>query len=390
MAVPVLRELLVERYGVRPQGAQVFMAINLVGAAAAVPLLVWARPRFSAVGLLVAASLADTALLLLLAAPVGFTASLVLRALEGVTDVMVFAMLFDIVRRASGTHAARGMGMASTPLLLGLGAGAVLGGVAAGRMDGDAHQVAYAVFGASAAFSGLVALLAAVAWGPLTRLGPEAPAVEPASPAAAGALGDRPRPLGWSCAMAFADRATGGLITGTLPLVLAQVLGYTRQERGWLLGLPLLLMAVGTGPAGALCDRWGSLRLRLVAGLLYAGAFAAIPLAGAAQGWLAVVMVAVGLSGSVMFASSLAMAAQAGRGAVGLGAFRASGDLGFFAGTTLSIVMLSAGSDAEPTFAQYARVIVAFALGHAAITATLAALAWRQRLAGRAAARALS
>lgn len=386
MAAPVLKELFVDRYGVDARGAQVFMAVNLLGAIAAVPLLVWARRRVGAVALVIAASLADGMLLLALAAPVGFVPSLVLRAVEGVTDVVVFAALFDMVRAASGGHAARGLGLASTPLLLGLGAGAVLGGQAAQMVGQGSDAAAAAVFGASAGFCVLAAILVWLgrrSLGQLRAPTKETRPPEPRNPAVdvlPGRFDDRPRPLWWSCAMAFADRATGGLITGTLPLVLADALGYSRRERGWLIGIPLLLMALCTGPAGMLCDRVGSLRMRLVAGIAYALSIAAIPLAGDQQGLLLLAMVGVGLAGSVLFSSSLALAAESARGAVGLGAFRAAGDMGFFAGTTLSIALLALLGRDAPSYSDYAWVILGFAAGHLAVTGVLAALAARGAL----------
>ena len=191
-----------------------------------------------------------------------------------------------------------------------------------------------------------------------------------------GPLDDRPRPLAWSCTMAFFDRATGGLITTTLPSVLAQFLGYGARERGWLVGLPLLLMALCTGPAGALCDRVGSLRVRLFAGVAYAAAFAALPWAASSQWALGTAMTAVGVSAGMLFSSSLA--AESGRGTVALGAFRASGDLGFFAGTALSIGIVAAlGGEGEPGYDEYAWTIVLFALAHAMSTALIAGGAFR-------------
>ena len=121
MAAPVLKEVFVDRYGATIREAQFFMAANLLGAAASIPAIVWLRRRCGPVGMLVAGSLADALLLGALAAPIGLNASLAVRAAEGVTDVVVFAGLFDLVRRVSGPHAARGLGLASTPLLLGLG-----------------------------------------------------------------------------------------------------------------------------------------------------------------------------------------------------------------------------------------------------------------------------
>lgn len=397
MAAPVLKEMFVDRYGASVRDAQLFMAVNLLGAVAAIPVLLWARRRTGPVVVLVGASLADAALLGVLAAPVGLWPSLGLRTAEGVTDVLVFASLFDLVRRTSGPHAARGLGVASTPLLLGLGLGAVAGGLAAQRvapaseLGADAAaggDVALAVFGVSALASVLVALGAFV----FRRWLAGVAAVEPESgPSAAsgeshavrvphGALDDRPRPLAWSCAMAFVDRATGGLITTTLPLVLAGFLGYSKGQRGWLVGLPLLLMALCTGPAGALCDRVGSLRVRIVAGTAYAIAFALIPFAAGSQPMLAAVMLVVGVSAGALFSSSIALAAESGGASVALGSFRAAGDLGFFAGTSLSIVLVSAlGSDGDTSYADYATVIVVFAGAHLACTIAMVALARSRR-----------
>jgi hypothetical protein len=63
---------------------------------------------------------------------------------------------------------------------------------------------------------------------------------------------------------------------------------------------------------------------------------------------------------------------------VALGAFRASGDLGFFAGTALSIAIVAAlGGEGEPGYGEYAWTIVLFATAHAASTAVIAVMAHR-------------
>jgi len=135
---------------------------------------------------------------------------------------------------------------------------------------------------------------------------------------------------------------------------------------------------VCTGPAGALCDRVGSLRIRLFAGVAYAMAFAALPWAASSQWALGTAMTAIGVSAGMLFASSIALAAESGRGTVALGAFRASGDLGFFAGTALSIAIVAAlGGEGEPGYGDYAWTIVLFAVAHAASTAVVAWLARR-------------
>jgi hypothetical protein len=89
-------------------------------------------------------------------------------------------------------------------------------------------------------------------------------------------------------------------------------------------------------------------------------------------------MTAVGVAAGMLFASSIALAAETGRGTVALGAFRAAGDLGFFAGTALSIAAVAAlGGDGEPGYPDYAWTIVLFACAHAASTVAIALLARR-------------
>lgn len=129
MAAPVVKELFMDRYGASPSMAQMFNGINLFGAFAALPLLWFVRGKNHSVALVIWGSLADAFLLAVMALPLGLEWTLVVRALEGVTDVIVFAALFDLVRRSSRGHVGAGMGIASSPLLMGLGFGAMLGGL---------------------------------------------------------------------------------------------------------------------------------------------------------------------------------------------------------------------------------------------------------------------
>ena len=358
MAAPVVKEILVDRYGAYAQDAQVFNAINLLGALVAMPLLAWSRQRISPERLVAIASLADALLLWSMACPLGLSWTLALRALEGVTDVMVFAGLFDLVRRASALHVARGLGIASTPLLLGLGSGAVAGGAIV--RSGDASASAAWVFGVSGLLSVAVALAVLRAAG-TAPAGPRMARPEPS------AIHDR-RPLWPGLAMAFADRATGGLITGTLPVALAQVLGHTATTRGMVVGLPLLLMALGAGPAGWLCDRFGPLRVRMVSGIAYACAFAALPIVSSDSLALGATMTVVGLAGSALFASSLALVVGPDDSTLQLGAFRGAGDLGFLCGTALCVVLLHAYGGESPSFDDYRALVLGFAAFHAVTT----------------------
>ncbi|MSR28542.1 MAG: MFS transporter [Phycisphaerales bacterium] len=364
MAAPVVKELLVDRYGATSTQAQAFNAINLLGAIAAIPLLVILKRRWTASALVVWGSIVDALLLAMMALPLGLGGTLAVRGLEGVTDVIVFAGLFDMVRTQSRGHVATGLGIASTPLLLGLGVGAVFGGWVVRTTD--AAGSSSWVFGLSAALSLAVAALASRAWvGGRAMADPELRAPEDHTDGRAAVAAG---PLWPSLAMAFSDRATGGLITGTLPIALAQVLGYSSLARGMLVGLPLLLMALGAGPSGWLCDRIGSLRVRVCSGVIYAVAFALMPAVSSEPWALASAMIGIGIAGSALFASSLALVVRAGESTVRLGAFRGAGDLGFLCGTGLSLLLLGALSGDSPTIVDYQLLMALFAAFHAATT----------------------
>jgi MFS family permease len=357
MAAPVVKELLVDRYGAPATSAQIFNGINLLGALAAVPLLWAARRTWGSRSVLIVASLVDGALLAVMALPLGIAWTLALRCLEGVTDVLVFAALFDIVRGRSPGRVGVGLGIASSPLLIGLGLGAVLGGVVV--RQSQAVDSAMWLFGVSATLSALVGILA-WRWQRIDSF-PRVPIRAADESISSTTTAERVWP---PLAMAFADRATGGLLTGTLPIALAQVLGYSPFVRGLLVGLPLLLMALGTGPCGWLCDLAGAKRIRLAAGLCYAASFALLPFASASPAVLGIVMLFVGVSASGLFASSVSLSAQSGPSAITLGAFRASGDLGFLSGTILSVLLLASLGGADPSFSDYSAVLLVFAGFH--------------------------
>lgn len=365
MAAPVVKELFMDRYGASLQLAQIFNGINLFGALVALPLLWIVRRKDRSVSLVVWGSIADAILLGAMAFPLGLGWTLALRALEGVTDVIVFAALFDLVRRSSRGHVGAGMGIASTPLLVGLGCGAMLGGLVV--RQSAAGSSANWLFGLSAILSLAVAGLMLLTRHWHARADTTHLALTDSNCDTDQANTQRD-PTWPALAMTFSDRATGGLITGTLPIALAQVFGFSPLARGLLVGLPLLLMALGTGPSGWLCDRLGSLRVRISAGIVYAICFALLPIAGDQTVALGIVMVLIGLSASTLFSSSMALVIRSGPATMALGAFRGAGDLGFLSGSVLSVVLLSSLGGESPTYANYAAVLMIFAGFHALTT----------------------
>lgn len=353
--VSVIKDLFVDRYGVSTPAAQVFLAVNLPGALLAVPLLSLLRRRVAPYKLLAVASMADALLLLCMWCDIGFGPTLALRAAEGVTDVVVFALLFDGVRRTSGHSWGVGLGAASTALTLGLATGVIVGGITA--RDAGATFV----FPVAALACVIVAVVA------LWRRGAVI-ASESAAPCAMTRKAPRMRvhiPSMWPpLAMTFVDRSTGGVMTAVLPVVLGSYLGYSSAQRGWLIGLPLGLMALGATPAGWLVDQVGAFRVRLGGGLAYAGAMACIPLASEDSLGLAVLLTVVGVSGAALLASSLVLVAGCSAGSAAMGGFRAAGDMGYFAGLGLAAALAASLGGADPGIANYASVIVIFAVAH--------------------------
>ena len=75
---------------------------------------------------------------------------------------------------------------------------------------------------------------------------------------------------------------------------------------------------------------------------------------------------------------SRARVSGSGGAAVSIGSFRAAGDVGFFAGTALTVLGVQAlGQGNDPTYGDYTAIFVAFAGAHLVCTAAIAALAAR-------------
>jgi hypothetical protein len=354
MLAVVLRDLFVERYGASAEGAQAFLAVNLLGAGLAVPLVRGLRGRFPAWSIAASGAVADAALLGLMWLPIGFLPTLGVRLLEGIADVATFAALFQILGEVGGRPAAWRMGVGASMLIGGLGIGAVIGGAAV-RMSEMGPTLAFVLGAASCVAT------AAGAWMGSRALQRAAPASETPEPATSwrGRL--------WPVLlMAASDRATGAALTAVFAGFLTRNLGYDPAQRGVLVGLPLILMAAGAAPAGWLADRWGALRVRSIAAVIYAICFAQVAWLGLSTAMLSGVLLLLGVAAAPLLPASLSLVARSGRGTAGLAAFRAAGDGGYFLGVGV-VVLVGAWAGGDRIETQQG-LMVGFGLLHLGCT----------------------
>ena len=369
MVVPILEEILVERYGVGPGIAHAFLAVNLIGGLCAIPILGWTAKRGRPIIAVVVAAAVDAALLAAMWLPIGFGPTIVLRAMEGVADVIVFAVIFDLVGRAGG-RGATGLryGLAAALLSLALGGGAILGGqVASWEKATSGVEASVFLIGGGACL--LAAILAVIWREPLRRLkdtqivGEKASVMKPNVHRA---------PLWPLLLIAGSDRAAGGLLTGTLGIFLASAIGLEPAIRGGLVGSVLLLMGLGAVPAGAISDLFGALRVRLIGSIIFGLGIVILPQVAENLPLLVIVMVAMGIGGAVLLPTSLSLLDRLHGGLVGMGGFRAAGDIGFLVGVTVAgilVMTLVQPETAEAATSAYGLIFAAFGAIHLAVTA---------------------
>ena len=380
MVVPILEELMVERYGVAPGPAHAFISINLLGGLCALPLLRTTMRIGRPVLAVAIAAIADGLLLAAMWLPIGFWPTIALRGIEGVADVVVFAVVFDLIGQ-SGRARAAGLrfGIGAALLSIALGGGAILGGQIARADDGsgDAARAVYLI-GASACF--LAGVIAFLGRHRLRRV-----ESKPAKPSAAVAAPVPSRaPLWPLLLMASADRAAGGLLTGTLGLFLADAIGLDPSIRGRLIGSVLLMMGLGAIPAGWVSDRFGDLRIRAIGGVVFAVGLFLLPLAADDLPLLIQTMFLLGIGGATLLPTSLALLDRLYGGLFGMGGFRAAGDIGFLVGVSMAGLLLYLLGSGRSSYSEYVAVICGFAIMHLCTTlVAVPALARRDRAMNR-------
>ena len=325
LPVPVLREMVLERFSVSELATSTFMSINMIGAIIAAPLAGALSDRFGRRRpFVVGALLVDALCFWALPLPVSFPVFMMVRFVEGCAHIFALSLvLAHASALASDRQRGRVMGMVGAGLLLGVALGAPLGG-ALGRL-GPLGVLR----------TGIVLLLLTAAFAAVVLRG--------GSPRAAGAerpglreivatLRDRPLvvvPLVY----AFVDRFTVGFFTTTFSLYLKRIHDVSPAQVGMLLGAFMLPFALLSYPFGRLSERVSPVRM-LAGGSLGYGV-ATMTLGAWPVGGLPVLMLSLGILAAVMFVPSLLLVVDSSdprARATVLGAFNAAGALGFIVG----------------------------------------------------------
>jgi MFS family permease len=324
LPVPVLRELVQERFGVSELLTSLFMSINMIGAAFAAPLAGVLADRFGRrKQLVVVALLCDALCFWALTQPVSFPVFMGLRFFEGAAHIFALSLLLAIASSSiDAARRGRVMGMTGGGIMLGVALGAPLGGFL-GRSD----PLLPLEVGAALA-------LAAAAIAALGLVDRSAEPVEERPGAGAILEAIRATPaLGIPLLFAWVDRFTVGFFTSTFSLYLRSVHELPQPRIGILIAVFMLPFALLSFPFGLLSERWSRVWMMCGGSVVYG-------LATASLGWwspegLVWLMFGLGISAAVMFVPSMLMTAELAPGSIrstAMGAFNAAGSLGFIFG----------------------------------------------------------
>lgn len=340
LPVPVLRGLVVERFGVGSAAASWFMAANLVGALLAAPVvgpLVDRSGRRRAP--CVVALAIDALLMQALAHPHDYTSLLLLRAVEGAAHITALTLAMSLVADAAGERRGRALGCLGAGLTFGVAFGAAIGG-RVGKSDPllTLHLAS-------------VALLAAAVLAAWLLPADAMPAVRPTLRQQLAAVRNEPR-MKAPLLLAFVERFTVGFFTTGFPLLLAGVHRAAPDAIGKLLASLLLPFAALSWPFGRLAETWS--RPLLVGGgsLLYGVGVAFVGVAPVASLWW--LMPLLGVASAVMFVPTLLWlferAPAVGRTTL-VASFHGAGSLGFLAGTLGCGQLVHLGGEDGPGYA---------------------------------------
>lgn len=322
LPVPILRELVGERFAVSELATSLFMSINMVGAAIAAPLAGAIADRLGRRRALVLAALVvDAACFVAMTRDVSFGAFMALRFLEGCAHIFSLSLLLSIAASLGGAHA-RGlsMGVTGAGMMLGVAFGAPLGGVLGAE---DALRPLYA--------GAILLVLAALAAGAAL---PDPRGLErrPGLAAIVRAVRQN-RDVAAPLIFAFADRFTVGFYTTTFSLFASGLHGATPPRVGLWISAFMLPFALLSFPFGMLADRVSKTALLCGGSLLYGALTASLGFWPGAM--IGPGMALIGVTAAAMFVPSMLMTTDLTPPEIrstALGAFNTAGSLGFILG----------------------------------------------------------
>lgn len=333
MIVPVLKELVSERFHLAPFWAHAFMSTSLAGSILLAPFagILIDRSR-SRRGIIFFALSGEALCFAAMALAPSFLILMLARFIEGGMHIAALsAWLAAGADLSAGpptagpgrTRAGRVMGALGGVLMLGISIGVPLGGVIAKT---DSLRVLWA----AALVAGVTALLALAL----------APGRKQPNPSFGlrefAAVLKQNHWLALPYAYSFIDRLCIGVVVSTLTLYMTDILRFDPAQRGMELAFFLLPFAGLSYFVGRLSDRIGRVWLMASGSLLFGFVFMSYGyLSGSG---MTVAMIASGVLSAVMFAPNLAMckdlSAPENHGTAFAG-YNVAGSLGFMAGPLL-------------------------------------------------------
>jgi MFS family permease len=322
LPVPVLRELVQDRFDVSEFMTSTFMSVNMIGALFTAPLAGMFMDRIGHPReLMVGALVLDAICFLLLAADFPFVAFMAIRFLEGCAHITALSILLVHASRAlPPDRRGRAMGIAGGCIMLGIAFGAPLGGVL-GRSSVLLPLQVGAALALGAAV--LAALFTHSEGGEQHR---------PTLGEIVASLKARPA-LFVPLAFAFTDRFTVGFFTTTFSLYVRRIHEVSSSEIGALIATFMIPFALLSYPFGRLAERFSIATLLCGGSVLYGVGTTFVGFTAPPE--LHALMFVIGITAAVMFVPSMVLTTQLAppeiRGAA-LGAFNAAGSLGFIVG----------------------------------------------------------
>ena len=368
LPVPVLRELVQQRFGVSEFATSAFMSINMLGAFLVAPFVGALADRFGRrKELLIAALALDALCFLALTASVPFAAFMAIRFVEGCAHISALSLLMGIASSARPeSERSLALGVVGSGLLLGVASGAPLGGWLGERETLLPFQVGAGVVAVAAA----LALLVVRETGRVGERRPgfgEIAALVRAHPLVA-------LPLAFS----FIDRFTVGFFTSTFVFLARNEHAFAPERLGMLIGIFMLPFALLSFPFGLAAQRTSRVAFLIGGSLIYGALVASLGF------WpreaFTLLMPITGISAAVMFMPSMLMTTETTPERIrttSLGAFNAAGSLGFIAGPLVGAAVSAAVAAEHGARAGYQAAFVV--AGASVIALALAAFAplWR-------------